>query len=453
MTTTTSSTARPVPAWISARWVVPAIVALALALRIALILTLPQTPFSDGEWYLTRAAEMARGMGYQEAGHPTAFWPVGFPALLAGAASLTGSATLGYLLVNLVSAAALVLLVGWFARAVGGSEAAARLAMLLYAIYPSPIVYTGAPLSETSSTAVSMAAFALLIAGRRRPWMLAASGLLFGAATLMRAQMLLFPAGAIVALLLVFRDVRWRDAARAALIVYLALLAVVLPWSLRNERVLGSFVLVSTNGGMSLYTGANDQATGDWFAWEHTPLWDRTGIPFAQRVERQVELDHRFKALSVDWIKANPVRWSTLGFKKMALLWRKDTDAFWSLDESYPAMHASWTIAQALDQGYYMLLIALALWPLWLGVRAALRRDWARAPLALLGCMPAFATLTAFGFTGQIRYHYPAMPFVIAAAGWTLASLLARVQPAGRPQSPVSIRSTSCLTVGTKPFE
>jgi 4-amino-4-deoxy-L-arabinose transferase-like glycosyltransferase len=426
VTPATISAARPLDTLASARWVVPALLALALTLRIALILLLPQTPFSDGEWYLTRAAEMMRGLGYQEAGHPTAFWPVGFPALLAAAGTLSGSVTLGYLLVNLLSAAALVLLVGWFTRAVGGSEVAARIAMLLYAVYPSPIVYTGAPLSETSSTAVSMGAFALLIAGRKRASMLLLAGLLFGAATLMRAQMMLFPIGAIVALLLVFRDFRWRDAVRAALLVHLAMAAVVLPWSFRNERVLGSFVAVSTNGGMSLYTGANDQATGDWFAWEHTPLWDRTGIPFAQRVERQVELDRRFRKLSTDWINANPVRWSTLGLKKMALLWRKDTDAFWSLDESYPAMAPTWRIAQGLNQGYYMLLLVLAVWPLFAGARALIRRDYARAPLALLGCMPAFATLIAFGFTGQIRYHYPAMPFVIAGAGWTLATLLER---------------------------
>jgi 4-amino-4-deoxy-L-arabinose transferase-like glycosyltransferase len=426
VTPATPATGHPLAALASARWVVPAILALALALRLALIVALPQTPFSDGQWYLTRAAELAQGMGYQEAGYPTAFWPIGFPALLAGAGLLTGSVTTGYLLVNLVAAAALVLLVGWFTRAVGGGETGARIAMLLYAVYPSPIVYTGAPLSETSSTAVALGAFALLIAGRKRAWMLILAGILFGVGTLMRAQMLLFPIGAIVALILVFRDFAFRDALKAAILVHLTMAAVVLPWSMRNERVLGSFVLVSTNGGMSLYTGANDGATGDWFAWEHTPLWDRTGIPFAQRVERQVELDHRFKKLSTDWIKANPVRWSTLGLKKMALLWRKDTDAFWSMDESYPAMGGTWRIAQALNQVYYMLLLALAVWPLFVGARAVLRRDYTQTQLALLGCMPAFATLTAFGFTGQIRYHYPAMPFVIAAAGWTLAALLRR---------------------------
>jgi hypothetical protein len=42
--------------------------------------------------------------------------------------------------------------------------------------------------------------------------------------------------------------------------------------------------------------------------------------------------------------------------------------------------------------------------------------------------MPLFVTLLAFFFTGQVRYHYPAMPFVIVAAALTLARWLDRPQ-------------------------
>ncbi len=196
----------------------------------------------------------------------------------------------------------------------------------------------------------------------------------------------------------------------------------ILPWTLRNERVLGSPVLVSTNGGVALFTGANDQATGDWFDWEHGPLWAETGIPHDQRVERQVELNDRFQALARGWIAAHPLRWTLLGVKKTALLWRKDSDAFWSMHESYPDEERGWTIVAVIDQLYYMALLALAVPALVAGARGLIRRN-ADARLALLGCMPVFVTLTAFAFTGQIRYHYPAMPFVILAAGWTLSRL------------------------------
>lgn len=412
----------------TAPWVVPALFVLALLLRLALLVLLPQNAVSDGEWYMVRAAEMARGMGYQEAGHPTAFWPVGYPALLAGSMLLFGPGLFGPLLLNLISVAVILGAIVWLGRALGAGALATRIALLLYAIYPAHIAYVGQPCSETASTALGMVAFVLLIVGRKHSLILIAAGVLFGLATLMRAQMMLFPVGVIVALLLAFRDFRWRDAVRAVVLVHLAVAAVVLPWSLRNVERMGAFVPVSTNGGVSLFYGANDRATGDWFAWERTPYWDQVvGIPYSQRVERQVELDRRFKARATEWIKAHPAKWTALGFRKMALLWVKDSDAFWSLDKTYPDRSGLWRGVQAIDQLYYMALVALGLFALGVAVRDRLRGTFDHAPLMLLGCMPAFATLTAFGFTGQTRYHYPAMPFLILGAGWTLALILRRL--------------------------
>jgi 4-amino-4-deoxy-L-arabinose transferase-like glycosyltransferase len=406
------------------RWVVPALFALALGLRLLLILLLPQQPASDGAFYFSRAVGLANGHGYSESGLPTAFWPVGYPALLAATMLLFGPSLLGPMLLNLVASAAILGLILWFGRRVAGGELAARFAGLLYALYPAHIAYTGAVMSETSYTALAMAAFALLVARPRDARWLLLSGLLFGAATLVRPQTLLFPGGALVALLIVSRDFRWRDAAKAVLIVHLALAAIVLPWSLRNERVLGAFVLVSTNGGVSLLTGANDEATGDHFEWADGPLWHASGIPYDQRIARQVELDHRFKGMAADWIRAHPGRWAGLGVKKMAMLWRKDSDGFWMLEYSYPAAGGALTAAQWANQLYYLALLLLAACCFAAAVRAVFRtRDEAETRLGLLLCMPLFATLLAFAFTGQVRYHFPAMPFVIVAAGWTLSRI------------------------------
>lgn len=414
-----------VAAFETARWVVPAIFALALTLRIGVLLFLPQQAISDSEWYMVRAGEMARGMGYQEAGHPTAFWPVGYPGLLAGSMMLVGPGLLGPLLINLVSVAVILGAILLLARALGAGALASRIAILLYALYPAHIAYTGQPSAETASTALGLAAFVLLIIGRKHGAALLIAGILFGLATLMRTQMMLFPVGVIVALMLAFRDFRPRDALRAAVLVHLTLAATVLPWSLRNVEQMGSFVPVSTNGGVSLFYGANDRATGDWFAWERTPYWDTVvGIPYSQRVEQQVEIDRRFKAKAKAWIIAHPGQWSLLGIKKVVLVWLKDSDAFWSLDKTYPDRNLAVRAIQALDQLYYALLVGLGLATLAVAARSRLRGEWERAPLLMLACMPAFVTLTAFGFTGQTRYHYPAMPCLILAAGWMLARVL-----------------------------
>jgi 4-amino-4-deoxy-L-arabinose transferase-like glycosyltransferase len=409
------------------RWVVPALFALALGLRLFLILAFPQHPASDGAFYFDRALGLARGEGYSENGHPTAFWPVGYPALLAATLLLFGPSLLGPMLLNLAASAAILWLVLWFGRRVVGGELTARIAALLYALYPAHVAYTGAVMSETAYTALAMAAFALLVAAGRDPRRLLLSGLLFGIATLVRPQTLLFPAGAIVAILLTSPSFEWRDAARKMLIVYFALAAIVLPWSLRNEKMLGDFVLVSTNGGVSLLTGANDQATGDHFDWQDGPLWRASGIPYTQRIVRQVALDRRFKAMATSWIRAHPGRWAALGLKKMAFLWRKDSDGFWMLEYSYPGAGAGIAVAQWANQFYYVGLLLLAAFCFAAATRAMLQtRDEARMRLGLLLCMPIFSTLLAFVFTGQVRYHYPAMPFVIVAAGWTLSLILSR---------------------------
>ena len=418
--------------WASSGWTVPALFAVAIGLRMAAMLLLPQPPVSDAQWYLVRAGEMARGMGYQEAGHPTAFWPVGYPALLAAGLRVVGHGLLGPMLLNLVGAAVTLALILGFARVLGLDRMAGRIAGLAYALYPAAVLYAGQAMSETVATALGMAALLLLIVGRHRRPLVLLAGIGFGLATLMRAQMLFFPLGAVIGIALCCRDWRFRQAIAAGLLCYAGTAAVVLPWTWRNITVMHAPVLVSTNGGVALFTGANDLADGDFMAVERTPLWAAVGVPFADRVARQVEIDDRSKALATGWIARHPARWLALGPRKVALLWRKDSDAFWALEAGYPDRSRAWTVLAAVDQLAYLAILALATVALAPAVFSTLRRGPAQ-PLALLALTPAFVSATAFGFTGQTRYHVPAMPFLMLAAGVTLARVVERLR------TPVSV--------------
>ena len=148
--------------------IVPAVFALALALRVLSIIFIPIQPDSDALWYLQRAGEMAEGAGYQEAGHPTAFWPVGYPALLAASMAVFGPSLFGPILLNLTAVALKLWLILWFSRRLGLGEAIGRGAALLYAVYPAHIVYAGTAASEVTATAVTMGAMAVLVAARGR---------------------------------------------------------------------------------------------------------------------------------------------------------------------------------------------------------------------------------------------------------------------------------------------
>jgi len=409
-----------------------------IVLRVLVATLLPVEPASDYAWYVARAREIAAGLGYQEGGWPTAYWPVGWPAILAGGYLLFGSMTLAIITLNSLAALATMYLILWFGRQVAGSERIGRIALVAYAVYPNHIAYTGLAATEIVYTALAMGAFALLIRGRSRFWLLVASGLIFGIATLVKPQTIAFPFGAAIALALVYRSYSWIATVRAGLIVYVALLLVVLPWTYRNFVVFGVPVLVSTNGGTALLLGANDQLTGDHFEYQRTPVFTELGIPWEDRVARQVELNKRQKESAAEWIKENTASYIGWMPKKILMVWIKDTDGFWSYDNSYP--HATLAVRgfQVINQLFYAVTLILALGCAWFAFIGLLRREEKAARLGLLFCMPIFVSLLAAVFTGQIRYHFSSMPFLFIAAAWTLANRTSYARSYGRSLPPKS---------------
>lgn len=421
--------------WANRRWTLPMIIAAALAVRIVVMIALPQAPFSDGAYYIDRAHAMLNGEGFSEYGRATAFWPPGMSFLYAGAMAVLGRGLWAAMVVNLIAVAVTIALIWWFARRLTGSGAVALIASVLYAAYPAHIAHCGTLLSETASTALAMAAIAAVWRGWSRNgvpeeqgadertdlrW-LALGGALFGAATLIRAQLLYFPIGLVVALALLGRARDWRRALPALAMILAAALLVILPWSLRNQREMGSFILVSTNGGVALYTGAMPEADGGYVEWTPT-IWERSGIPFDQHVVRQIEVDRNFRALAKRTIAADPLHWIALMPRKAFILWAKDGDGFWGLQGSYPRAAYPLLIAGFVNQLFYMVMLILALPCLFSGLAGWLGRPRDdRRYLLILFLMPAFATLTAMVFNGQTRYHFGAMPFLIIAAAWTLA--------------------------------
>ena len=66
---------------------VPACFVVFVGLRLLSVICLDTTPTSDAAWYFERAVGLANGAGYSEGGLPTAFWPIGYPAILSAVRS------------------------------------------------------------------------------------------------------------------------------------------------------------------------------------------------------------------------------------------------------------------------------------------------------------------------------------------------------------------------------
>lgn len=419
----------PLLAWFSgARSALVAIWAVYILLRLAVLL-IEVSPTSDAEWYYLRAVSLAGGEGYLDnAGNPTAFWPVGWPLAMAALFTLTGPSLTALGLFNLGSS----ILTGWLTLLLGrrlfGSEAAARMGLALLAVYPNAIGYVPLALTEVFYTALLLLGAWLLVA-RKSAWWLIPAGVVFGFAMLVKAQTLV-----VVPVIFAIEWLRagevWRRfpglVAQGALVLAVAALTV-LPWTLRNHEQLGHWVMVSTNGGYTLLTGNHDTATGD-----YTPdapvVKDLMARPGLDEVTRDAEA----KRLGLAWITENPAKFLALAPKKLMRLWLPDGEAEWAYQGGavhYPQHEMLYRAVRLANQGYYALLMlafAAAFAVMTVQRRKGGERwiGWWLLPYGVA----AYPTLICLVFSGQSRFHYPVMPFVCMAAGWLVVEMLGRAE-------------------------
>lgn len=405
------------------RSVLLAIWALYFALRVA-VLFLDVAPTSDAAWYHDRAVMLAAGQGYlDDTGAPTAFWPAGWSLVLSLAYSRLGTAPVVLGLFNLASSIVIAAFTLALGRRLYGNEAAARAGLLLLAIYPNAIGYVPLALTEVFYTALMMLGIWLLVA-RTSSWHLVSAGLVFGLATLVKAQTpVLIPL--VFAIDWLRKPSTWprfgRLVTEGLLVLGVTLLAIS-PWTLRNYIELHAFVPVSTNGGFTLLTGNHDQATGDYSP--ETPvvetLMKRTDLD-------EVARDRQARRLGLEWIEANPEKFLALAPKKLMRLWLPDGEAEWAYQSGAPGyvrFEMLFRAVRYVNQAYYgalMAAFALAFFMLaarrwrngqrWIG--------WWLLPYGLA----LYPTLICVVFSGQSRFHYPVMPFVCMTAGWLVAVL------------------------------
>jgi 4-amino-4-deoxy-L-arabinose transferase-like glycosyltransferase len=387
-------------------------------LRVAVIVLLPLSMTSDAGWYVRRGIGIAAGNGYSEAGVPTAYWPVGYPAFLGLVFWLFGPYIIAAQLANVLLSAASVLLCLALARVMLHDEVAARLAMLLLTVYPNNIAYAGVTLSETFFTLVLMLGTYVYIRSRAWPGVLL-SGIIFGAAALTKPQVLLFPLMLVV--LRLFLEPRGRRIGNAALglALYIAMIAVLAPWSVRNFLIFHEVVLVSTNGGSNLLIGNNPRARGN---------YTQDAVLTAQvrfSVADQVAADRRAGRLAVRWIRENPGRFVALMPLKVWWLWAPDGEAEWEYQAGHPRYQervVAFRLIRLLNQAFYVaVLIASAASAAMVAVRG-LPSPW----LLLVYGFAIYVTLIAVVFFGYSRYHFPLMPWIMIAAAWSTVTLLRR---------------------------
>ena len=318
-----------------ARWATTLDLAtLALVARVAVVAYALAEPVWDGHYYDLGARRIAAGLGYSEElhlstpggteqviWHPWAHYPVGYSGFLALFFKVFGGALAVAPLANALTGAALVAVVHRLALhvfPVATSQRARRatLAALLVAVHPGLVLYSGALMTEPLA-ALGMLAAVLFVVADREPWRgAAAAGVVLGLTTLVRPNAILIapflpflsPGDARVPWLR--RVPGW--VGRGAVVAVLAL-GTVLPWTLRNCRVMDRCALVSTNAGWNLVIGSAPGATGKFeFLVGHTPEGGPTCAAGGQ-----VEQDRCWWGYGVATIRHDVRRWLALVPEKL----------------------------------------------------------------------------------------------------------------------------------------
>jgi 4-amino-4-deoxy-L-arabinose transferase-like glycosyltransferase len=421
-----------VQALVMHRAFMPLLFVIFVAIRLIIALAVPVVITSDSLWYTSRALEMIDTGSYVDQGIPTAYWPVGYPFILSFFLRFTENPHLAGIALNLLAGIASIFALLWIGRRLTGREDMARGAALLLTLYPAHILYTGQLLTEPTYIAFLLLAFGLLVTSRSWKTDLAA-GIVFGLATYIKAQTYLYPFGLIIALVMIYRGYTLRRAAVASLAVYIGLFAIVLPWSFRNLQTFGSFVMVSTNGGPTLYDGNNPLSTGGFSGFPLGPRYEALlpTLPIlpAEYTTRQVEWDALTKKMAFDYIKQNPGAFLGAMPVKFRRLWSTNTDALYAFDLGYAA-HAKTVLAAKVGSlAVYLVILLGSIWTAGIAIRAMARRDESQAWLGLLYTFPVFTSLIAIIFSGQSRFNLPAMPFLMLGVAWLV---LRRIPPVAK---------------------
>ena len=411
----------------------------AVAVRVAWCVMAAVEPagFHDPGFYRLLAVQLADFDGYILEERPTAYYPVGYPAVLGavfwfgGLFGLDGDSALTAMttLLNLVTGSGAVVLAFVLGRRVAGAWAGIASAAVVGAM-PNLVFHTAVPLSETLFNAIALAFVAIVASapwestgpGRRR---LLVAGVLLGAAALVRPVVL----PVLPLLVLVWSSARFpvRRALRDLVVLGLAAVVVIAPWTIRNAVRMDAFVPISTNTGDNLCMSRQPGANGGFRLVDF--CFAGPDLEGLVRPEYEVKRDAQGRRLALEFVREHPGREVRLWFDRLGATFRHDHDGLDAVEG-----YGSGPFLAEGDRDLYRRLADTAwyvLGPLSLAAVVtvvAVGRLRRQPRLVLLVATSVGLLVPVVLFFGDARFKVPAVPF--------LALLVCCVPAAARRPAP-----------------
>jgi len=392
------------------------LIVVALAARVLVALVFAREPVWDGHYYHFGAQRLASGLGYSEdvtvlgrtVWKAWTHYPVGYSAFLSFFYRIFGADIGTAPVVGAVTGSVMVALVHRLARHMTTANRA-RIAGALAALHPGLILYSALVMTELLGGLLLLAAAWAALGIRNTVARVAVSGVLFGCGALVRPSSLLV----LPALAFCTGRTLWQRTWQTALIGCIGLVTI-LPWTLRNCRVMDGCALISTNGGWNLAIGALTESG------RFQTLRASDGCPV---VTGQVQQDRCWAARGRSIIAEDPGAWVRKMPAKLSQTYDHESFAVEYLREAAPEL---WPESrrragrELLTFFHRLLVVVAALAPISLVLvfrpRARSLTQW-----ALLALVVGYSS---FAFVSDEHAFYPLL---------VLAPLIAFLPLPGRP--------------------
>jgi hypothetical protein len=188
----------------------------------------------------------------------------------------------------------------------------------------------------------------------------------------------------------------------------------ILPWTIRNSRVLGAWIFIRDNTGIEARTAFNDyqvtEMETDAYLVMHAAMHPHTNAVEARKLREvgEVEYNRQMNRAAWDWVGSHPMAAARLVAGNLLRFWIPYSDL------------KPWRAA------FFSAMAPFYLWGLWILWRARRRYPlfWAVQPAIAFG-LPLVCLLKT-----SIRYRYPVFWFFSLLAAVGVAELRRRFSPA-----------------------
>jgi 4-amino-4-deoxy-L-arabinose transferase-like glycosyltransferase len=373
------------------------IVLLAFTLRAYGTLSYPTTPVADANDYHRLATGLVQGSGYVNAGGAATAWrPPGYPMFLAAIYKIVGVDLLRVTLVQaLVGALTVLLLIALAALLLDWSRA--LVAGVIAAIYPGFVWLPRLLLSENLSLfllLLSLVVIVLFFKTSRILWMIL-FGVLCGLNTLVRGTNLFLPMAVVFGLIFIrwrSRSLNWNQLVAPLLVLVIALVLTLLPWTIRNYQVFHQWIPIATQDGLTLYGSYFPPQKNGKLIWGSLPGTEDPAIVASAQTGTEAGASKYLNNLTRQRLREDPgLFFHLIPPKLLSLLVPLDWETF----PHSPGTTRSLNVA-------YLLLLLPALLGFIVMVREQVHLQW------LLWILPIMVMVQAILFYGSPRFRLPA---------------------------------------------